>query len=92
MSFEKVQKETSKYLIQNEKVSEELKKENKIVLGHVNYINHAAGFPMYKNTEVKYYSLGEDNYADLIKELKKAKNIYLWSIYNRRRQNVEWYS
>ena len=28
---------------------------------------------MHKNTEVKYYSLGEDNYVDLIKELKKAK-------------------
>lgn len=71
--LEKVQKETSKYLIQNDKVSEELRKENEIILGHANYINHAAGFPIYKNTEVKYYSVGEDNYADLIEELKKAK-------------------
>ena len=39
----------------------------------MNYINNASGYPMHKNTEVKYYSLGEDNYVDLIKELKKAK-------------------
>ena len=31
------------------------------------------GYPIYKNTETKYYSIGEENYADLIKELKNAK-------------------
>ena len=71
--LEKVQGKTSKYLKQNQKVLEEVEKENKTVFGHVNYINCASGFPMYKNTEVKYYSVGEDNYEDLIKELKKAK-------------------
>ena len=73
LRLEKVQEITSKYLKQNQKVLEEVEKENKTVFGHVNYINCASGFPMYKNTEVKYYSVGEDNYEDLIKELKKAK-------------------
>lgn len=73
LRLEKVQEKTSKYLKQNQKVLEEVEKENKTVFGHVNYINCASGFPMYKNTEVKYYSVGEDNYEDLIKELKKAK-------------------
>ena len=71
--LEKIHEETSKYLKQNTEIVEEISRENKTVHGHLNYINNAAGFPIYKNTEVKYYSIGEDNYKDLIKELKKAK-------------------
>ena len=71
--LEKVQEKTSKYLKQNKDIAEEVKKDNKTVYGHMNYINNSAGYPMNKNTEVKYYSVGEDNYEDLIKELKKAK-------------------
>lgn len=71
--IEKVQEKTSKYLRQDQKILDEVKQRNKTVYGHVNYINYASGFPMYKNTEVKYYSLGEESYEDLIKELKKAK-------------------
>ena len=71
--LEKVHERTSKYLKQNRQISKEISEKNKSVYGHMNYINTAAGYPMYKNTEVKYYSIGEDNYADLIKELKKAK-------------------
>lgn len=71
--LEKVQEKTSKYLKQNKEILDEVKKENKTVYGHVNYINYSAGFPMYKNTEVKYYTVGEDLYEDLIQELKKAK-------------------
>lgn len=73
LRLEKVHKKTSKYLKQNEQILEEIDKEDKTVLGHVNYINTAAGYPMHKNTEVKYYKVGEENYKDLIKELKKAK-------------------
>ena len=71
--LEKVQQKTSKYLKQDEEILQEIKNKNKTVYGHMNYINNASGYPMHKNTEVKYYSLGEDNYVDLIKELKKAK-------------------
>ncbi|MEG0855147.1 MAG: cardiolipin synthase [Terrisporobacter sp.] len=71
--LEKVQEKTSELLKQDNKVRDEIEKENPIILGHANYINNAAGFPIYKNTEVKYYSLGEYNYEDLINELKKAK-------------------
>lgn len=70
--LEEVEKKTSKYLKQNQEILDEIKERSKTVYGHVNYINNAAGFPMYKNTEVKYYNVGEDNYEDLLKELKKA--------------------
>ena len=71
--LEKVQFRTSKVLYQDIDVIKEIEQDNKTVLGHSNYINNASGFPIYKNTEVKYYKSGEDNYEDLIKELKKAK-------------------
>ena len=38
------------------------------------YISGYAGYPVYKNTSVKYFALGEDNYRDLIAELTKAKH------------------
>ena len=31
-------------------------------------------FPIYKNTEAVYYESGEENFKDLIKELKAAKH------------------
>ena len=71
--LEKVHERTSKHLKQDDLILEEIKEKDKAVYGHVNYINSSAGYPIYKNTEVKYYSIGEDNYEDLIKELKKAK-------------------
>ena len=75
--LEKVQ-QNSKYLKQDEEILQEIKNKNKTVYGHMNYINNASGYPMHKNTEVKYYSLGEDN-CRLNKELKKLRSIFLWN-------------
>lgn len=36
------------------------------------FLNRTGCFPVYKNTAVKYYPLGEDKYADMLKDLKKA--------------------
>ena len=38
-----------------------------------NYINSHAPYPAYNNTAVKYYSLGEDMYGDMIRDLRAAK-------------------
>ena len=37
------------------------------------FLNISGCFPIYDHTNVKYYPLGEDIFADLITELKKAK-------------------
>ncbi len=39
-----------------------------------NYISKTAGYPVYKGTSVRYFSLGEDNYRTLLLELRKAKH------------------
>ena len=54
-------------------VMEEINERKDVSLGHTSYIKNVARFPMHKNTETKNYSSGEENYADLLKELKKAK-------------------
>ena len=38
------------------------------------YISKTAGFPVYKNTSVKYFPLGERNYEQLLYELEQAKH------------------
>lgn len=45
---------------------------DEVVKGQVNYIVDEQ-FPVYKNSEVKYYPLGEMAFLDLLEELKKAK-------------------
>lgn len=46
--------------------------------GLIHYLYHVAGYPMYKNTNVTYFRLGEEKFETLLKELKKAeKSIFL---------------
>lgn len=37
------------------------------------YLSHQVGFPTYRNTEVKYFPLGEYKFRAMLEELKKAK-------------------
>ena len=43
------------------------------IYGQVQYISNYVGYPIYDNTEIKYFPLGEDVYPVMIEELKKAK-------------------
>lgn len=58
--------EGKRYLIQDEKIKEELD-------GRLKYISEFAGFPVSKNNEVKYYPLGDEVYPVMLEELKKAE-------------------
>ena len=55
------------------------------------YISKTAGYPVYKNTAVRYFSLGEDNYNTLIAELEKAKH-YIFMEYFIIKQGEMWSS
>ena len=67
------QKENQKYLIQDSKIRDEFKENSRI-----RYLSDFSDYPVTKNNEVKYYSLGEEMFEDIIKELKKAqKYIFL---------------
>ena len=63
-------KDGQKYLIQDENIEKEIQEQN---LGQLRYISEFAGFPVTKNNEVRYYSLGDDVFPVMLEELKKAE-------------------
>ena len=62
-----------KYLVQDSKVIEKIFNKDLGIYGQVQYISNYVGYPIYNNTEIKYFPLGEDVYPIMIEELKKAK-------------------
>lgn len=62
---------SQKYLVQDEKIREEIFKNNRDKL---KYISDYVGFPVTKRNELKYYPIGELAYKDMLEELKKAQN------------------
>lgn len=70
--------EYQKYLLQDDNVLDNIKKEDLDIFNQVNYLKNIGKFPIYSNTSVEYLKIGEDYYKKLIEELKKAeKYIFL---------------
>jgi cardiolipin synthase len=69
---------TREYAVQREDTAEELSRLNP-GMGHLaSYLYQYDNCPVYKNTEVTYFPLGEDKYQAMLRELKKAeKYIFL---------------
>ncbi|MCD7959211.1 MAG: cardiolipin synthase [Ruminococcus sp.] len=51
----------------------------------------SSGFPMYKNTQVKYYPLGDEMFSDLIRDLESAEH-YIFMEYFIVSDGVMWES
>ena len=70
--FRETEEDTAKYLVQNEEVAEDISKQhpNKVQISR--YLRKK-GFPIYNNTQVTYYTVGEEMVDAIIKDLKKAK-------------------
>lgn len=62
-------KETKIYLPQKN-----LFNEDSHLYGLSSYMNNYAGYPIYNNSDVKYFPLGENKFEELIIQLKKAKH------------------
>lgn len=65
---------TRRMKIQKEGVREAMKAAGTGISRLGFYLEDCAGFPACRNTEVTYFPLGEDMYADLLEELKKAEH------------------
>lgn len=76
IAFDKQSKATNPYIYPNH-VLEEIA--DPIIKGQIKYLVNE-NFPVYNNSEIKYYSLGEEAYLDLLEELAKAKHFILWNI------------
>ncbi len=70
------EKNNKKYLVQDEKISSEFKSNSRL-----RYISDYSGFPITKNNDVKYYSIGEDAFKAMLEELKKAEKFIFFEYF-----------
>lgn len=66
-------KETENLLHTEEDTKEAMKECSPQLRGFAHYMENTAGFPAYHKSNAVYYPLGEDKFADLLIELKKAE-------------------
>lgn len=59
---------------QDEEVMEEIRAQDELYYGQMNYVSKVCGYPVYRSESTKYYKIGEDYYKDLLEDLKKAKH------------------
>lgn len=59
---------------QDEKIMNDIKKDN-LRIGEISgYLQKYSGFPLYVNTKTKYYRIGEEMFEDMLAELEKAEH------------------
>ncbi|MBR1865364.1 MAG: cardiolipin synthase [Lachnospiraceae bacterium] len=66
--------ESKTHFVQDPDVLEEIEEISKHAAPQANYIYNLAKYPVHKNTSVTYFSSGEELYATLLEELKKAEH------------------
>ena len=69
----RVIKKTAPLIPQNPYVLDALTDENVDQGRLASYISKFGGYPVYRNTDVKYFPTGEDKFAALLNELRKAE-------------------
>ena len=68
----------------------ELKKNDSELYGTANFLSKHGAAPVFKNTAVKYYSLGDYMFEDMLKELKKAKHFIFLEFFIINREGRVW--
>lgn len=66
--------ESKTHLVQDELVLEHIEEISKHAVPQARYINDLAGYPVYENTSVKYFSSGEEMFISMLDELQKAEH------------------
>lgn len=70
---EKIYYITTDLMKSNASAEKLLRETDKSAARQSDYINKAALYPLYSNTQTKFYPMGQDFYADLLIELENAK-------------------
>ena len=73
----------------SDKSRQEIRKLSQRASVQSTYISKTAGYPVYKNTAVRYFPLGEDNFAKLVEELNNA-NHFIFMEYFIIKQGEMW--
>lgn len=72
--MEKINGEFTEVIPKNEALLEELREKDKNIFCQSKYISDWSDFPVYKNTQTKYYTVGEEMFPDILKALEEAKH------------------
>lgn len=84
-----IRNDTQQYLRQNEEVMALLENTDKHTANFITYMNQYCGFPIFTDTEVSYFPLGENMYEDLLEELEKAQK-YIFIEYFIIERGIMW--
>lgn len=68
-----LREQTKPYLSQNKEVFRELKEKDAEMARLCTYMDTVAGAPVYRNTEVSFFPLGEDKFEEMKKQLETAE-------------------
>ena len=69
-----VHEHTEKFMKDDEKLLEALRIDNKDLYNLAMYIRNTGSYPIYQDTKVTYFPMGEDKFEELIKQIEKAKD------------------
>ncbi len=72
---------THKLFKTDEKVVDEIRKQDTGIAMEFDYLKRNAIFPTYNNSTAKYYGLGEDIFNDMLKDLQKAKSFIFFEYF-----------
>lgn len=69
-----IDRETAKYAPPRPELREELAQRDGGAAQLAAYLERKAGFPLYKNSDAKYFPLGENMFEEVLEQLEKARN------------------
>lgn len=87
--LEHIYKRTEDYVQQDAQVLEELAKADRNTAGLASYVHKHGNFPVYQNTRVRYFPLGEDKFEAMLAELEKAEK-FIFMEYFILREGYMW--
>lgn len=87
--LQKEQKRVNEILKTDNSLLAEIGRENSRIMGTCKYLQDKNRYPVYANTSVTYYPLGELMYQDMLKELEKAKD-YIFLEYFIIEEGIMW--
>lgn len=89
-AYKIVREKTEPYFFDDKNIINEIAAQNGNVASFVGYLHNYSGYPAYKNTSVKYYSLGDYMFEDIKRELKKAESFIFMEFFIINIQGVMW--
>lgn len=84
-----VKAEMKDSMSQNQWILKEIQAQDPAAAGNIRYIGEFGPYPVWKNTEVTYFPLGEEMFSSMLEDLRKAKH-YIFLEYFIIQEGLMW--